>query len=322
MPFFQLKPACKDYLWGGHSRLREHFGVESDLKPLAEAWVLSCHPDGPSVLADGPDQGKTLPEYLQAAGKEVLGTNCRDFENFPLLIKFIDAEKDLSVQVHPSDEYALAHEGQYGKTEMWVALEASPGACLYYGFRREVTREEYAAHIKAGTLTDLLRRVPVRKGDVYFIPAGTLHAIGAGVVIAEIQQNSNVTYRVFDYNRVGADGKPRPLHVEKALEVTDLRPTEPPSFAPHLGICPCFAADQFDAPFSGLCGPDSFHALLVTEGEGTLTCEGTARRLQRGGCWFLTAGSGEYQVEGNCRFLTVRVPDSGVVPFGEMWYTL
>lgn len=321
MPAFKLLPACKDYIWGGQ-RLKTDFGIESGLNPLSEAWVLSCHPDGPSVLDSGPWAGLTLPQYIAQAGPQALGTKCREFESFPLLVKLIDARENLSVQVHPSDEYALAHEGQYGKTEMWVVLDAAPGAFLYYGFQREVTREEFAERIQRGDLTDILRKLPVEKGDVVFIPAGTLHAIGAGVVIAEIQQNSNVTYRVFDYNRVGADGKPRPLHVEKALEVTDLRPTEPPSFAPHLGICPCFAADQFDAPFSGLCGPDSFHALLVTEGEGTLTCEGTARRLQRGGCWFLTAGSGEYQVEGNCRFLTVRVPDSGVVPFGEMWYTL
>lgn len=308
MPAYLLSPACKDYLWGGHRRLREDFGVQSALDPLAEAWVLSCHPDGPSVLADGPYAGRTLAGYLEEAGKEVLGTHCGRFEDFPVLIKLIDAERDLSIQVHPSDEYALAHEGQFGKTEMWVALEAEPHACLYYGFEREVSREEFARHIADGTLTELLRKVPVKQGDVFFIPSGTLHAIGAGLVIAEIQQNSNVTYRVFDYNRVGADGKPRPLHVEKALEVTDLRPVRKPDFGPHLGTCPYFTVDGRDGPFTAWCGGESFHALLVTEGQGTLACGGETRTIQKGNCLFLPAGSGGYEVTGACKTLVTYVP--------------
>lgn len=308
MPSYQLIAACKDYLWGGHRNLREDFGIQSSLNPLAEAWVLSCHPDGPSVLADGPWAGRTLAEYCQEAGGAALGTHCQRFENFPVLIKLIDAEKDLSIQVHPSDEYALAHEGQYGKTEMWVALEAEPHACLYYGFQRPVTREEYARSIAGGTLTELLRRVPVKQGDVFFIPSGTLHAIGAGLVIAEIQQNSNVTYRVFDYNRKGPDGKLRPLHVEKALEVTNLSPVEPLDFGPHLGECGYFTVDRYEGSFTARCGAESFHALLVTEGEGILTCGGQSRRIRRGGCFFLPAGSGEYRVDGGCRTLVTYIP--------------
>ena len=146
MPAYQLLPACKDYIWGGQ-RLRTDFGVQSELNPLAEAWVLSCHPDGPSVLADGPFAGKTLPEYLAEAGPGALGTRCTKFENFPMLIKLIDAKKDLSIQVHPSDTYALAHEGQYGKTEMWIVLDAAPGAGLYHGFEREISREEFARRV-------------------------------------------------------------------------------------------------------------------------------------------------------------------------------
>ena len=216
MGILKLKPGCKDYIWGGQ-RLKTDFGIQSGLNPLSEAWVLSCHPDGPSVLADGPDKGMTLRAWLDKAGKEALGTACEAFEDFPMLIKLIDAKKDLSIQVHPSDAYALEHEGQYGKTEMWVVLDAEPGASLYYGFDREVSLEEFSSRVSDGTLTEVLRKVPVKPGDVFFIPSGTLHAIGAGLVIAEIQQNSNVTYRVFDYGRLGADGKPRPLHVEKAL---------------------------------------------------------------------------------------------------------
>lgn len=306
MPAYELLPACKDYLWGGQ-RLKTDFGIASDLEPLAEAWVLSCHPDGPSVLADGPWAGQTLSACIQREGPVVLGTNCRQFENFPMLIKLIDAKQDLSVQVHPSDVYALAHEGQYGKTEMWVVLDAEPGAHLYYGFQREVSQEELARRASDGTLTEVLRAVPVTPGDVFFIPSGTLHAIGAGMVIAEVQQNSNVTYRVFDYGRLGADGKPRQLHIEKALAVTDRRPVEPRDFAPHLGQCRYFTTDGHDGPFSAVCDDTSFHALLVTGGEGTLHCGGESRPIHKGACYFLPAGSGAYRVEGNCRTLVSYV---------------
>ena len=306
MPAYQLLPACKDYIWGGQ-RLKTDFGILSDLSPLAEAWVLSCHPDGSSVLKDGPYAGQTLPAYIEKAGPEVLGTNCRQFENFPMLVKLIDAKQNLSVQVHPSDAYALSHEGQYGKTEMWVVLDAAPGSCLYYGFRQEISAEELARRTADGTLTEVLRAVPVKRGDVCFIPAGTLHAIGAGLVIAEVQQNSNVTYRVFDYGRVGPDGLPRQLHIEKALAVTDLRPTESPDFGSHLGQCRYFTTDGHDGAFSAVCGTDSFHALLFTDGGGMLRCGGESRVVRKGECWFLPAGSGAYQVEGICRTLDCYV---------------
>lgn len=302
MPAYQLIPTCKDYIWGGQ-RLKTDFGIQSGLNPLSEAWVLSCHPDGPSVLADGPDKGMTLRAWLDKAGKEALGTACEAFEDFPMLIKLIDAKKDLSIQVHPSDAYALEHEGQYGKTEMWVVLDAEPGASLYYGFDREVSLEEFSSRVSDGTLTEVLRKVPVKPGDVFFIPSGTLHAIGAGLVIAEIQQNSNVTYRVFDYGRLGADGKPRALHVEKALAVTDRRPAPALDFGDHLGDCRYFTTDGHQGDFRGDCDGTSFHALLFTEGQGSLTCGGETREVKKGQCWFLPAGSGEYQVSGDVRTL-------------------
>lgn len=302
MPAYQLIPACKDYIWGGQ-RLKTDFGIQSDLNPLSEAWVLSCHPDGPSVLANGPDQGLTLRAYLEKAGKEALGTACESFEDFPMLIKLIDAKKDLSIQVHPSDAYALEHEGQYGKTEMWVVLDAEPGASLYYGFDHEVSLEEFSRRVADGTLTEVLRKVPVKAGDVFFIPSGTLHAIGAGLVIAEIQQNSNVTYRVFDYGRLGADGKPRPLHVEKALAVTERRPAPALDFGKHLGDCRYFTTDGYQGEFRGTCDGTSFHALLFTDGQGTLACGGETREVRKGQCFFLPAGSGEYHVTGDVRTL-------------------
>lgn len=302
MPAFLLKPACKDYLWGGE-QLRTRYHIESDCEPLAEAWVLSCHPDGPSALAA---TGQTLPDYI-ATHPGCLGTDCDAFAEFPVLVKLIDAKADLSIQVHPSDEYALAHEHQYGKTEMWVVLDAEPGAYLYYGFARPITREEFARRIEENTLTDVLNAVPVKKGDVFFIPAGTLHAICRGILIAEIQQSSNVTYRVYDYGRRGADGKTRALHIAQALDVTSLEPAQPPKHGAHLGNCRYFTTDACTAPCEGTADGRSFVHLLVTEGSGTLTCDGDMLPLAAGSSVFMPADSGAYRVAGNCRLLVTRV---------------
>lgn len=209
--------------------------------------------------------------------------------------------------IHPSDEYALEHEGQLGKTEMWVVLEAEPDGFIYYGFERPVTREEFARRIEDGTLTEVLHKAPAKAGDVFFIPSGTLHAIGKGLVIAEIQQNSNVTYRVFDYNRLGPDGNPRPLHVEKALEVTNLCPVEQMDFGPHLGKCPYFTVDRNRGSFQSVCGEDSFHALLISEGTAKAACGTETLEVKKGDCLFLPAGSGAYWVEGDCETLTAYI---------------
>ncbi len=230
MYIMKLNAPCKDYLWGG-TRLRDEYGKKSDKDKLAESWELSCHKDGQSVIANGEYSGKTLTEYIEAEGKAVLGKNCERFEYFPILIKLIDAKDNLSVQVHPDNEYAMRVEGEYGKTEMWYIVDCEEGAELLYGFKKEISREEFAQRIADNTLLEVTNNVPVHKGDVFFIDASTLHAIGKGILIAEIQQNSNTTYRIYDYGRVGADGKPRELHVEKACEVTQLtppvRPTKP-----------------------------------------------------------------------------------------------
>lgn len=186
MSILKLKPSCKDYLWGGH-RLAEEYGVKYDGEVLAEAWELSCHSDGPSYIANGMYAGKTLQEYIDIKGKEVLELNCRRFRDFPILTKFIDAKQSLSVQVHPSNRYALKNEDQYGKTEMWYVMDADPGAYLYYGFKTEISKEEFAKRIEEDTLLEVLNAVPVQKGDVLFIESGTIHAIGAGILIAEIQ---------------------------------------------------------------------------------------------------------------------------------------
>ena len=308
METIKLTPACKDYLWGGE-KLRQDYGIQSQLHPLAEAWVLSCHPDGPSVVATGPLAGKTLPEYIQEKGPGCLGADCEKFTDFPILAKFIDAKGDLSIQVHPSNEYALAHEHQFDKTEMWYVLDCEPGATLYYGFQHQISREEFQQRIQDNTLTEVLNAVPVEKGDLFFIPAGTLHAIRKGIVVAEIQQNSNVTYRIYDYGRVGADGKPRQLHIQQALEVTQRTPPQPdPDFHGHLAQCPYFTVDVMEGRFTLDCGPESFVSVLVLEGTGALWEGDESMSLRKGESLFIPAGAGQCRLEGNgLKCLVTRV---------------
>ena len=313
MGILKLKPACKDYLWGGH-RLVEEYGVEYDGKVLAEAWALSCHPDGPSIIMNGTHAGKSLREYIETEGKGVLGAHCERFEDFPILTKFIDAKDNLSIQVHPDNEYALREEGQYGKTEMWYILEAEEGAFLYYGFRQEISKEEFAQRIENNTLRDVLHAVPVCKGDIFFIEPGTLHAVGKGVLLAEIQQNSNVTYRVYDYGRVGADGKQRELHIEKALAVTRRKPVEKMGGSyPHVADCEYFTVDKLNLDgkilkkAKGTVGGESFLSILILGGEGIIQSGGEQISYRKGDSLFLPADSGDWKIEGICDALLTTI---------------
>lgn len=313
MALLKLKPSFKDYLWGGH-RLVDDYQKEYEGDILAESWELSCHPDGPSYIVNGAYAGKTLREFLEAEGRSVLGTNCERFEDFPILIKFIDAKQDLSIQVHPDNAYALKNEGQYGKTEMWYVMDCEPGAYLYYGFEREISEEEFAERIANETLEEVLHKVEVHKGDVLFIEARTLHAICKGILIAEIQQNSNLTYRIYDYGRVGADGKKRELHVEKALKVTDRRPVTANTDAyPHVADCEYFTVDKLylDGAImnktAGNVDETSFMSILFMEGEGTVCCGGEELSFRKGDSFFFTAGSGAYEVCGQCEALITTI---------------
>ena len=310
---FKLKPACKDYLWGGH-RLVEEYGVDYSGEILAEAWELSCHADGPSVIANGEYAGKTLREYLDEVGLEVLGTHCRRFREFPILTKFIDAKDNLSIQVHPSNAYALQNEGQYGKTEMWYVLDAEPNAFLYYGFKQEISKEEFAERIKENTLLEVLNAVPVKKGDVLFIESGTLHAIGKGILIAEIQQNSNVTYRIYDYGRVGADGKKRDLHIEKALDVTTRIPiVKSGENYPHIADCDYFTVDKLNLDgrltyrTQGTVDEKSFLSILILDGKGTISCKSEKIDYKKGDSFILLANSGDWQIDGECDALLTTI---------------
>lgn len=312
---FKLSPAFKDYLWGG-TRLRDEFGKNCGFDKVAESWELSCHKDGPSTVADGPYAGLTLAEYIQEAGPGVLGTRCEKFKDFPILIKLIDAKDNLSVQVHPDDSYALRVEGEYGKTEMWYVVDCDPGASLIYGFKKEISREEFRRRIEENTLLEVVNRVPVHKGDTFFIQSGTLHAIGGGILIAEIQQNSNTTYRVYDYGRVGADGKPRQLHVEKAKEVTQLCPpkaaygqVQAVNGKARLASCKYFTVDKLDVDGETCLAVDgeSFLSLLCLEGELTLEAAGQTLEMRPSDSFFLPAGMGEVRIKGKGTVIASRV---------------
>lgn len=224
-PLF-MKPVFQEKIWGG-SRLRTVFGFDIPNDKIGEDWAISAHPNGVSVIENGPYQGQTL-DQLWKEHQELFGHSTEDV--FPLLIKILDAEDDLSVQVHPDDVYGLKNEGELGKTECWYIIDAEPGAEIIYGHHAQ-TREELAAMIHEGRWDDLLTRVPVKKGDFFYVPSGTIHAIGKGIMILETQQSSDTTYRVYDYDRKDDSGQPRELHIQQSVDVTTV-----PAKTPDLNI--------------------------------------------------------------------------------------
>lgn len=270
MKIEKLIPAYKSIIWGG-DKLKRLYGKQTDKEPLAETWELSLHKDGESTLLDGTP-------LSQIATDADFGINCQGFPFFPVLVKLIDANAKLSVQVHPVDEYALKNENSLGKTEMWYIAEADEGAGIYLGFKGSITKEEFESAIANNTLTDYLRFIPVKKGECYFIPAGTIHAICEGCLICEIQQNSNITYRVYDYGRVDANGKGRQLHVAKALDVTKTERYEPKSIGSNvqegelLGLSRFFTATHVKVNGAKSLSNDerSFRCFTCLDGSGTI----------------------------------------------------
>ncbi len=367
---FLLKPSGKDYLWGG-SRLNDEFSKNIEMRPLAETWECSTHPDGPSRVCGGEFDGLTLTEVLNAhpyfLGSHVLGNHmpesqaqgnhipnscaCKDsptanvgrpFDGssrgdfgypypadgpLPILIKFIDAKKDLSIQVHPSDSYARVHEnGQRGKTEMWYVLDAAKDAKLVYGLKHDCDEASLRRAVKDGTMEKYLQKVPVKKDDLFFIEAGTIHAIGAGTLIAEIQENSNLTYRLYDYERIDKNGRKRELHLDKALAVANLKSSAEPKqplrvlkyrqgAASEL-LCRCKYFEVYrmlvntERRQSVYYQSDSlsFRVLLCIGGCGTISYESILQDLKfyKGDCLFIPADSVRFRIHGQARFLDIR----------------
>ncbi len=321
---FLLRPIGKDYIWGGN-RLNTDFNKNIDLSPLAETWECSTHPDGTSIVANGEFEGLTLTEVIKRH-PEFLGTNAKSGK-LPILIKLIDAAKDLSVQVHPDDEYAMLHEnGSLGKNEMWYVLDADEGATLIYGFNHDIDKDMLKTGLENGTVEKYLQKVKIHKGDVFFINAGTVHAIGAGALIAEIQQSSNLTYRLYDYDRIDKDGKKRQLHIDKALDVINLKSSASPKqpmrvlkyrkgCASEL-LCRCkyFKVERWlinadsDAPCIAMTTGNSFIAGLCIDGNGKLTYgDGESFEFAKGDCIFAPANSAELNLSGKCEILQVSI---------------
>lgn len=317
----KLKPACKDYLWGG-TKLKEIYGKDTDMTPLAETWELSAHPDGESIICGGKFDGLKFSDYIKQAGEKILGENVQKFEKFPVLIKFIDAKQPLSVQVHPEDEFALEIEGEYGKTEMWYVMDCEEGASLYFGVNQEISKEDFNRKIVNNSVEEVLNKVPVKKGDVFFIKAGTIHAIGAGILICEIQQNSNTTYRVYDYGRRDAVGNPRELHIEKALAVSDLSPTTPIVFEDDsnknfgdnveykkLAECKYFTTEHYkcEDKLEMTADEKSFVSLVILDGKGTVSDADSKVSFEKGDSLFIPAGMGLIELEGKFELIKTTV---------------
>ncbi len=324
---FKLHPVGKDNLWGGH-RLKDDFNKDLDVTPLAESWECSTHPNGESIVDSGIYKGMKLMDVLNMH-PEYIGTHPKIVNNqIPVLVKFIDASKDLSIQVHPSDEYASVYEnGSLGKTEMWYIVDASKDASIIYGFHHEVTKEQVRNAIKKGDLDKYMNKVHVKPGEVYFIPSGTVHAICSGCLIAEIQESSDLTYRLYDYNRVDKNGKLRDLHIDKALDVAILKPNDNPRqplnvfkyrqgrSSQLLARCKYFQVERLIintertkelAYFKT--GSSTFQLLICYSGCGTIIDTKTNNTITffKGDTIFVPSNSDELRIHGKASFLRVR----------------
>lgn len=311
----KLKPEFKEIIWGGN-RLKNEYNKASSLNNIAESWELTVRPDGMNVIDGGEFDGLTMEEYITKNGFSVVSN--KEMDRFPLLIKFIDAEDNLSIQVHPDDEYGMKTANSLGKTEMWYIIDAKPGAKLVYGLKEGCTIDTLKAAIENGSVEEMLNYVPVKKGDVFFIPSGLVHAIGAGILLAEIQQNSNITYRVYDYNRVGKDGKPRELHVSDALnvivnrneeEIDKIRFSTNVKNNTTLASCEYFTVDKFNIDGEITLNTDekSFNSVLCLDGNGTLEFNGESFPITKGDSYFIPANLGDYLIKGSLEIIISKI---------------
>lgn len=320
-PVVKLEPAFKDNLWGG-TNLRTVFNKKCDYDIIAESWELSAHPDGQSTIASGKHKGMLFNEYLSMIGKEATGWKCQSQDRFPILIKFIDAKQALSIQIHPDDEFGLENEGEYGKNEMWYVVDCEPGAYLYCGLSREASKEELRQRIQDHTITEILNRIDVKKGDVVMVKAGTIHAIGAGVIICEIQQNSNSTYRMYDYDRRDKYGNLRELHIEKALAVADTNSYVKDNTCEvmiannehysqeRLVQCKYFECFKYEIVDEAKISVDesSFASFVFISGSGCISAdEENELEFNAGDSFFVSAGRRVVNVKGKCTCIFTHV---------------
>lgn len=317
-----MRPVFKDYLWGGDRLIREYH-KPADKLPVAESWELSCHPDGESTIGNGEEAGNTLRRVLEA-NPQLMGSGFHHASDFPILVKLIDAKQQLSLQVHPDDEYAWLHENQSGKNEMWYIIDCGADAELIIGLKQELTKEALQASLFEGTILDYANRIQINPGDCYCIPAGTLHGIGKNTMILEVQQSSNITYRVYDYDRIDTDGQKRPLHIHQAADVINTSPFH--NLCDDLlssakdGLSIRQLSDwkyffSYELKLSGaaelFCEKDSFHSLTLLNGCISLKHAAQKADMAPGETHFIPAGLGRYRLTGegtailvSCRQLT------------------
>ena len=319
---YKFQPIYKTTVWGG-ARIASFKGVETALTHVGESWELSGVEGSESVVAEGPFQGLSLAALIEQQGAALVGQKnlARFGTEFPLLIKFIDAHDDLSIQVHPDDTLAMARHGKHGKTEMWYILDAEPQASLIAGFNTSINSAQYEQLVAEDRLVEVLARLSVKAGDCFFLPAGRVHAIGAGTLLAEIQQTSDVTYRIYDYGRMGLDGKPRELHTEEAREAIDYclyddyrtHYTATPDKGVELVQCEHFTTELYELsrPHTvDLSARDSFTAVICLAGEGSLTTDDGATLPIRQGETVLVAARHQHLVmtpDASMRLLTTHL---------------
>lgn len=313
-------PEMKTRVWGG--RALEQFGLDLPEGPIGEGWMVADHANGTSTVANGPLAGRGLDEVRDAFGAEWFGSNgYAAGSRFPLLVKLLDCNDDLSVQVHPDNDYDRLPPGELGKTEMWYVLDAKPGASIIYGLKPGTDRESFARSIEAGTIMERLQEVNVQAGDSFYIPAGTVHALRAGVLVAEIQQNSDTTYRLYDYDRPGLDGKPRELHIEDSLNVTaygDSGATRvsaaegPANEWTRIAESRYFIVEKgrADETWELDTSHESFTLLIVADGSGAIEWAEGSLELKRGHCLLLPATLGRYLLKGGLTVLRSWVPSA------------
>ena len=316
---YRFEPLLKQTLWGG-DKIIPFKHLNTKMEQVGESWEISGVKDFETIVANGPDKGKSLNQLVSEMKDQLVGKeNYERFgDEFPLLVKFIDAHQDLSIQVHPSDEVAHRQGKSHGKTEMWYALPSTPGAMLYNGLKQQITPEQYKQMVENDTITDALARYEVHEGDVFFIPAGRIHTIGAGCFVAEIQQTSDVTYRIYDFKRKDKNGNYRELHPQLAAESIDYTVLDNyrAEYEPlknegvQVATCPYFTTAVYDLTepmtldYSEL---DSFVILIAVKGEGRLICNGEEMPFQMGDTVLLPATTNEVRVEGEVKFLETYV---------------
>ena len=310
----KLIPATKDFIWGGDS-LKKKWNKKTDKDIIAESWELSCHKEGPSIIANGEYKGMSLSDLLDKT-PDLKGKKALNFKFFPILIKLFDAKTNLSIQVHPSDEYALANEGQFGKTEMWYIVDVKEGGGVYCGFKEKYSIDEVAQAIKENRIMDILNFVEVKKGDCIYIPSGTVHAICGGLLICEVQQNSSLTYRLYDYDRVDAKGNKRELHIEKSLKVIDPQRVgivneevkQLDENKKLLASCKYFTTTEIkvDGTLDVEVNGDSFASITVVDGCGEVIVDGNKEVLALGDTCFIPANY-NYTLNGKMTIIEARV---------------